>query len=149
MIFLPMRRVDVPTVAAIAARCFDVPWDEPAFNDECRRAYAHIRVLRPEDGAAICGFVHLWCVAGEAQVMNIAVLPEFRRRGYGRRLMEQGLALALGAGCGQITLEVRRSNAAALALYERLGFEVVGVRPRYYSDNQEDALVMRRPLSAG
>lgn len=143
-----MRRVDISVVASIAAACFEVAWDEHAFGDEYRRPYAHIRLLRPGQGLPACGFVHLWCVADEAQVMNVAVLPPFRGLGYGRALMEQGLSVAQAAGCKQVTLEVRRSNTTARALYQRLGFEVIGVRQQYYSDNREDALVMRLGLES-
>lgn len=142
-LILPMRRADLDVVSMIAQQTFSVPWNRSAFAEELVRPYAVMRVLRPGDGLPICAFVHLWCVAGEAQVMNLATLPDFQRRGFGRALMDEAMLCARHAGCRSVLLEVRRSNAAAIQLYKRLGFSGVGVRPRYYSDNQEDALVMR------
>ena len=140
---LPMRGGDLSAVSRIADASFVVAWGERAFSEELRRPYAVLRVLRPGFGKPICGFVHLWCVAGEAQIMNLAVAPEQRRKGYGYALLKAGLQCAREGACKSVLLEVRRSNAAAITLYEREGFVRVGVRPRYYSDNQEDALVMR------
>lgn len=143
---VPMMRADVPAVAEIARQCFPVPWGEDSFADELRREVAVLRVLRPAHGAAVCGFVHLWHVADEAQIMNMAIGPGFRRRGLGRRLMQD---VVLGAGekkCRLMTLEVRRSNIAAVELYAGLGFARIGIRQRYYSDNGEDAVVMHLQL---
>jgi ribosomal-protein-alanine N-acetyltransferase len=81
-------------------------------------------------------------VADELQIMNVAVDPEQRRRGYGSALLADLLQFARGQNIAAATLEVRRSNAGAIQLYERHGFRHVGVRPRYYSDNHEDALIM-------
>lgn len=143
---LPMRRVDLDVVSAIANKTFTVPWNHEAFAAELARPYALLRVLRPGHGEPICAFIHLWCVAGEAQIMNLATLPGFRGRGFACALMEEGLVSARDANCRVMLLEVRRSNLPAISLYERFGFTTVGVRPKYYSDNHEDALVMRRDL---
>jgi ribosomal-protein-alanine N-acetyltransferase len=82
----------------------------------------------------------------EAHVTTFAVLPDWRRRGIGGRLLLAVLELAIEVGASVATLEVRLSNVAARALYQRFGFRPVGVRPRYYSDNAEDALIMTTDL---
>jgi ribosomal-protein-alanine N-acetyltransferase len=81
-------------------------------------------------------------IVDEAHIGSLAVHPDYRRLGIARALLVRSLAAAAGRGATQATLEVRRSNLAAQALYRRFGFEVVGMRPRYYRDNQEDALLM-------
>lgn len=142
---LPATRSDIDAIFAIAARCFPIPWPRDELEKELSRPYATLRVLRA-DGDGIAGFLDFWHVQGEVQIMNVAVLPELRRRGYAAALLEDALRLAAQAGASFAVLEVRPSNDAAIALYARHGFDRLGVRPRYYSDNQEDALVMGRGL---
>ncbi len=93
----------------------------------------------------IVGMVGLWCVMGEGHVVTIAVRPELRREGIGELLLVAVLDAAMDAGQDLVTLEYRVSNHAARALYEKYGFSQVGVRARYYSDNQEDAVLMTTP----
>jgi ribosomal-protein-alanine N-acetyltransferase len=93
----------------------------------------------------ILGIVGVWCMMGEAHIVTIAVRPEQRRRGIGEVLLIAALEAALESGQEEATLEYRISNKAARALYEKYGFEQVGVRARYYSDNQEDAVLMTTP----
>jgi ribosomal-protein-alanine N-acetyltransferase len=94
----------------------------------------------------ILGLVGIWFVMGEGHIVTIAVRPEERRRGLGELLLVAALEEAVEAGQEQVTLEYRISNAAARALYEKYGFTQVGVRARYYTDNQEDAVLMTTPL---
>ncbi len=91
---------------------------------------------------AIVGFVVCWLVHDELHVLNIATAVEERRRGIGRILMDEAARRARQAGAVLATLEVRRSNAAAIALYRNLGYRQVGIRPNYYVDEGEDAIVM-------
>jgi ribosomal-protein-alanine N-acetyltransferase len=144
-LILPMHRADLPAVCRIADVAFPVPWRREDFERELVRAWAVIRVLRPHSGAPIAAFVHYWWVSGEIQIMNVATDPALRRRGHARALLNDVLHAAAGRARSLI-LEVRRGNRAAIALYERLGFQGVGLRPRYYADDGEDALVMRREL---
>lgn len=144
-LILPMRPGDLSAVCGIADRAFPIPWRRADFERELTRSWAVIRVLRPSRVAPIAAFVHYWWVSGEVQVMNVATVPELRRRGYARALLEDVVNAALGRA-SSLVLEVRRGNESAIGLYERLGFERVGVRPRYYADDGEDALVMRRAL---
>lgn len=144
-LILPMQRADVSAVCRIADAAFPLPWRRDDFERELVRAWAVIRVLRPHAGAPVAAFVHYWWVSGEVQIMNIATEPGCRRHGHARALMQDVLDAARGRARALI-LEVRRSNRPAIALYESLGFAGIGVRPRYYANDGEDALVMRRDL---
>ncbi|OGO50080.1 MAG: ribosomal-protein-alanine N-acetyltransferase [Chloroflexi bacterium RBG_16_68_14] len=93
----------------------------------------------------ILGLVGLWYAIGEAHIVTIAVRQEHRRQGIGELLLVLALEAALEAGQNEVTLEYRISSHAARSLYEKYGFRRVGVRPRYYSDNQEDAVLMTTP----
>lgn len=146
---LPMLRSDIDAVARISAEVFPVPWSRQEFEKEVKRDYAHGRVLRPGRGLPVCAFVNYWIVAGELQIMNVATLPDARRRGYARALLSSVLHDGRRSGLQRALLEVRRSSHAAIALYQRLGFQGLGVRPGYYSDNAEDAIVMTLALDPG
>lgn len=102
-------------------------------------------VDRPEF-EQIAGFIIFWLVHDEQHVLNVATDPRFRRRGVGRALMLEAEARSRRRGAVLSTLEVRRSNVGAIALYEQLGYRQVGVRPRYYQEDQEDAFVMTKDL---
>ena len=95
-------------------------------------------------GGAIAAFCCVWVVLDELHINNVAVRPEFRRRGFARMLLEHVMDEATRRGATRATLEVRRSNVGALRLYERLGFSVAGVRPNYYTNPVEDALILWR-----
>jgi ribosomal-protein-alanine N-acetyltransferase len=93
-------------------------------------------------GARVVAYAGVWLMVDEAHVTTFAVLPAYRRRGIGGLLLSGLMALSADMGAAVVTLEVRLSNVAARQLYQRFGFRPVGVRPRYYSDNGEDALIM-------
>ena len=143
---LPARPGDLQAVYRIAQASFPVPWPLDELRKELKRPFSALRVLRPGPRSAIAAFLNYWRVADEVQIMNIAVTPALRRRGYGGALLRDLLGTARAEHATAIMLEVRRSNLAAIGLYERYGFGSVGVRQRYYSDNGEDALVMRLSL---
>ena len=142
-----MLRGDIEVVARIAQAVFPVPWRPEDFAQEFEREHAHVRVLRPGRGQPISAFVNYWVVASELQVMNVATLPSVRRRGFARLLLLDAMDRGRALGLREASLEVRRSSEAALGLYEGLGFERVGLRQAYYSDNGEDAVVMRCDLA--
>jgi ribosomal-protein-alanine N-acetyltransferase len=145
-LILPARQADLRAVYRIAESSFPIPWPIEELRKELSRPFSMLRVLRPMSGAAIVAFSNYWRIDSELQIMNVAVAPEHRRRGYGHALLEDLIGRARQSGAQSIVLEVRRSNGPAIGLYERHGFQGIGVRPRYYSDNGEDALVMRRSL---
>jgi ribosomal-protein-alanine N-acetyltransferase len=137
----PMRLEDVPAVHRIESASFPVPWPDYAFRQELQTNHmAHYLVVRA--GRETIAYGGLWLMFDEAHITTFAVLPEWRRRGIGGRLMLGLMDVALDLKARVMTLEVRLSNRAARELYARFGFKPVGVRPRYYSDNGEDALIM-------
>lgn len=144
-----MREADLAAVVAIEAASFPRPWSADAFRAELARPFAHCMILRdrlPGTPGDVVAHLVFWVLAGEAQLLNVAVRPDRRGQGLGRRLVAHVVATAEAAGAHLVTLEVRRSNTAAIAVYAALGFAVVAVRARYYQDNDEDALVMERSL---
>lgn len=140
----PMTEGDIPSVLAI-----DPDARENNLREELGRAWGRLRVLRPESAdiapaePRVLGYVLFWHVTDEIHLLNVAVAPAERRRGYGRRLVEEVIAYAIAHDAEKVLLEVRVSNAAALALYQRLGFEEFHRRARYYDDG-EDAIEMMK-----
>ena len=140
----PMRVEDVPEVHRIESASFPTPWPDYAFKQEIQtNRLAHYLVVKAGDETI--GYGGLWLMVDEAHITTFAVLPEWRRRGVGARLMLELMRVAANLHARVVTLEVRLSNHAARSLYGRFGFKPVGVRPRYYSDNNEDALIMTTP----
>lgn len=141
----PMREDDLVMVHTIEARAYEFPWTPGIFRD-CLRADYPAWILH-SDGR-IVGYFLMSVAAGEAHVLNICIAPEMQGRGHGRRLLHDLLKLARGRGVARVFLEVRPSNANAIALYHDEGFNEIGRRPRYYpaKDGREDALVMAMEL---
>src|SRR6186997_2280154 len=136
-----MRLEDVPAVHRIESASFPTPWPDYAFKQEIQaNRLAHYLVVK--SGEETIGYGGMWLMVDEAHITTFAVLPEWRRRGIGARLMLSMMQLASQLNARVATLEVRLSNQPARDLYQRFGFRPVGIRPRYYSDNAEDALIM-------
>lgn len=135
---------DLDAIEVIERASFPRPWPRSTFEAELARDVGRLVVARRE---AVIGFINYWLVAGELHVLAVATHPDERRRGVAAALVDHALAEARGTGCTLATLEVRRGNRAAIALYERAGFRTVHVRQRYYEDNNEDALVMLSELA--
>jgi ribosomal-protein-alanine N-acetyltransferase len=126
------------------------PWSEGQLRSELGNAWSvMLAAVEAGEGGAerMAGYVIVWVVHDELHVLNVATAPEARRRGVGRALMEEVHALGRARACRLATLEVRRSNAAAIALYQALGYRQVGMRPRYYAEENEDALLMSADLA--
>lgn len=141
----PMTVRDLPDIEVIERSSFTTPWSRGAFLAELlenRRA----RYLVAELDGRVVGYIGLWLIAGEGHITNIAVHPDYRRRGIGRLLLQSMTDLCLREGARRMTLEVRRSNLAAQDLYRSFGFIFCGTRREYYQDNGEDALIMWREL---
>ncbi len=138
---VPMTLDDIPGVHTIERSSFTVPWPDDAYRNELlTNRLASYVVAR--SGEEVIGFAGLWVMVDEAHVTTFAVDPGWRRRGIGERLLIALLDLAVARRAREATLEVRLSNMPARRLYEKYGFRPVGIRPRYYSDNGEDALIM-------
>jgi len=141
----PMMEIDLAEVAAIEQRSYAFPWSENIFRD-CLRVGYTCRAL--DLAGQIIGYGVMSVGAGEAHILNVCVREEFRIVGFGRRLLEHLLERAAASGVSEAYLEVRPSNLAAIRLYQRLGFEQIGIRRGYYQapDGREDAIVLKLPL---
>jgi ribosomal-protein-alanine N-acetyltransferase len=144
----PMTIADLPAVQLIERASFTTPWPPQAYRQELEsnRLAAYLVGLIGDEVVAYGG---IWLMVDEAHVTTFAVHPRYRRRRIGERLLLSLLDLSVDRHAREATLEVRLSNLAARRLYEKYGFRPVGIRPRYYSDNQEDALIMTTEPLAG
>lgn len=134
---------DAEQIAEIDAICFALPWSSNALHDDIAENEKAVYIVA-EQGDKILGYAGMWIIFDEAHITNVAVRPEFRRHGLGRLIVVALLSEAFRHGAVCQTLEVRISNIAAINLYESLGFKKAGIRRQYYSDNNEDALIMWR-----
>jgi len=141
-----MRAADLARVLEIETASFATPWSSRTFLNLLRRPNAALFAAEDVPGS-IMGYAVVWFAGPEGELGDLAVAPEWRRRGVGSALVSAVLEEANGRGATELYLEVRESNDGARQLYEVHGFEVVNRRPRYYTDPVEDALVMRRTLS--
>ncbi len=169
-----MTLADIPQVVDVERESFPTTWPQTAYRRELANKLARYLVLidlskplgrgeqpqprrslfkvfrRPEvvepaSGERIVGYVGMWLVVDQAHIVAIAVRESYRRQGLGELLLVESVETALDQNLESVTLEVRRSNASAQALYEKYRFLKVGVRARYYSDNHEDAIIMTTP----
>ena len=140
----PMRIEDLEQVRVLDQLSFTLPWPESAFRYELlENPHSMLWVAEaPGAQARIVGLVVVWLILDEAHIATIAVHPDYRRKGIGASLLAEALKGAILNGSLNATLEVRAQNAGAQSLYHRFHFEIVGRRPRYYRDNNEDALLM-------
>jgi [ribosomal protein S18]-alanine N-acetyltransferase len=140
-----MRHEDLPHVSDIERRSYDFPWSHGVFRDCLLAGYQCIVLERDGD---VSGYGILSVAAGEAHILNLCVEPAFRSHGYGERLLDDMLLRARAASVREIFLEVRPSNANALALYKKKGFYTVAKRPAYYQahEGREDAAVLAKKL---
>jgi ribosomal-protein-alanine N-acetyltransferase len=138
------RLTDVKSIWEIERLSFTTPWSFWNFLAELGNSRSTILVAGPPPPHAweTRGYLIYWLVAEETHIMNLAVHPRWRRQGIARALLKEGLRRARAQGAEVAWLEVRPSNQAAQALYESLGFQKIGRRPRYYANNQEDAVLM-------
>ena len=144
----PMTLRDLDEVMEIERLAFKAPWSRQVFIEELDREWAHVDVLRDRPGGRVLAFVNYWLVRDEVHVLNVATHPEARRQGHASRLLEHVIAFANRNRCRYVTLEVRRSNGGAIRLYRKYGFRPVGVRPNYYVEDNEDAIVMLLEITA-
>lgn len=132
---------DIESLFDIEQKSFSVPWPKEAFyQDIISNRFALYLIM--ECNRKVAGYCGVWLVMDEAHITNIAVLPEFRGQKLGEALLRKMMSLAQEAGTKTMTLEVRVSNTPARSLYKKLGFQEGGIRKNYYTDNNEDAIVM-------
>jgi ribosomal-protein-alanine N-acetyltransferase len=153
MIIAPAVPADLDAIDDIERHSFARPWPRSTFEAELARDLARLDVARAAAAGPVIGFCNYWIVAdrqtrgGEVHILAIATHPDHRRAGVAAALLDHALAQARAHHVSLATLEVRRGNLPAIALYERAGFRTVHVRKQYYQDNGEDALVMLSELS--
>ncbi|KUP04739.1 alanine acetyltransferase [Bacillus coahuilensis p1.1.43] len=136
-----MQLADLDEVLVVENDAFTLPWKRSAFENELEHnSFARYRVLVEKE--QIIGYCGMWLVVDEAHITNIAILSRYRGRKLGDWLLSIMMKMARDHGATKMTLEVRVSNEPALGLYKKLGFVEGGIRKGYYSDNQEDAIVM-------
>lgn len=136
-----MSEQDLPAIIAMEQVSFPNPWSLSSFQSELSdNEIAHYHCLEYQD--EVIGYMGYWAIFDEAHVTNVAISPQYRSRGWGEYLMRRVMMHCVKTGIERMTLEVRVSNKVALSMYEKLGFAAIGVRSRYYSDNQEDAIIM-------
>jgi [ribosomal protein S18]-alanine N-acetyltransferase len=138
-------RADIEAVVELEVLAFADPWTRQAFEAALNERHARFRVARGHDGGVV-GYVIAWFVLDEGEIANLAVVPEGRRRGVARALLEEIIGEARASRVARLFLEVRESNAAARALYASRGFQPIARRARYYRKPVEDAIVLRLEL---
>lgn len=142
-----LRHSDLDQVMEIEEKCFHDAWKRKDYEYEINdNPYAQLWVLVVDD--RVIGYYDLWVTFEQAEVANIAVLPEYQHKGYGKQLMKHLEQKAMENGCETIGLEVRVSNADAIRLYESQGFSVINTKPGYYKSNgtYEDAYRMMKGI---
>lgn len=145
-----MKEDDLAAVAELEQRCFSVPWSKSLLKDCLDNAIDRAWVLEItvplENSQETCkktvGYCNFRVIAGEGELMRIAVFPEYRKRGFARDLMEVLAADARLSQVQAVTLEVRTSNLSAINLYKSCGFKIEAVRRHYYTNPVEDAIIM-------
>ena len=137
-----MESAHVSQVAQLEKLCFSAPWSENSISSELTNPLSCWLVAL--DGDRVAGYVGSQTVLDESDMMNIAVDPQYRRQGIARALVEELVKCLARKGSRCLTLEVRASNAGAIALYGKLGFVQVGLRKNYYRNPREDAMILRK-----
>ncbi|NLY46259.1 MAG: ribosomal protein S18-alanine N-acetyltransferase [Tissierella sp.] len=134
---------DIDEIVEIEKECFPTPWPRDAFLTEIRENKLARYVVVEVDGK-VAGYGGVWLIVNEGHITNIAVKEEYRGLGVGNRIVEGLIYYCTSKNIQSMTLEVRESNIIAQNLYKKYGFVEYGIRPKYYSDNNEDALIMWR-----
>jgi ribosomal-protein-alanine N-acetyltransferase len=138
---------DLAVVLRIENRNFTDPWSADALYGELHTDHLRLPLVATSHGV-VCGYLMAWVVADQLHILNIATAHTHLRQGVGTALLRRAAVLGQPRGVEEITLEVRESNTSARAFYTRLEFAEVGIRPGYYQDNGENAIIMTAPLNA-
>lgn len=139
----PLVESDLDDVVRIEQKSFSAPWTQKMFRDELvGNPFASLFVSR--EAGTIVGHVCYWVIFEELHIMNLAVNPDYRRRGIANAMMTQAITHACTQGAHSAMLEVRASNVSAIAFYTQIGFQQIALRKQYYSNPVEDAMILRR-----
>jgi len=145
-----MTEVDLRDVVAIESISFSIPWNEEMFKSGLSLDFSHNFTAKLSLNGArdiLVAYLCFWLFHGEAHLLNIAVQPDYRRMGYGTHLMRFFIDFCRTKKVRILTLDVRPSNHPAIEMYRKMGFRKEGLRPHYYADNDEDALIMGLKLN--
>ena len=140
--FVRLGEEDIQDVLELERLCFSFPWSERQFNLSFKQRVFHVFGLK--DSGRLLAYLAMYHTGEEMEILNVAVRPELRRQGLASRLLRIVLQIGRNMGMKEVFLEARRSNLAALALYQGHGFVQTGVRKGYYPDNGEDALLLKK-----
>lgn len=135
------KKGDEIAIAAIEEECFSMPWSAEGIIDA---VWEGARFLISEEDGNVVGYIGIRQVLEMGFIYNIAVKKEYRKRGIGRTLLEELDRLAVELGIEELTLEVRQSNSAAISLYTKMGYVSDGIRPNFYENPREDAIIMTK-----
>ncbi|ASS90006.1 MULTISPECIES: ribosomal protein S18-alanine N-acetyltransferase [Aeribacillus] len=133
---------DIHRVYEIEQLSFSVPWTKESFYRELVHNHFATYLVIEYEGKVV-GYCGLWVIVDDGQITNIAISPAYRGKKLGETLLRSVLNVAKEKGAKTVTLEVRVSNTVAQSLYKKLNFEPIGIRENYYTDNQEDAILMQ------
>ena len=142
MEYILLNDTHVEAVAQLEKQCFSDPWSEMSIAHELESLWSYWLVA--VDGDTVAGYIGSQSSIDEADIMNVAVHPDYRRQGIAENLINTLIAELKKRGCHALLLEVRTSNTPAITLYEKLGFAQVGCRKNYYRNPKEDALILRK-----
>jgi len=137
---IPLDIEHIDGVLVVDSLSFNIPWSKQSFLEEVHNELAKYVVAINDK--MVVGYAGVWIIAGEGQITNVAVHPGFRGTGIAGRMLEAIIDICKAAKVTGITLEVRKSNTSAINLYKKYGFKEEGIRKKFYSDNNEDALIM-------
>ncbi|WP_300902554.1 ribosomal protein S18-alanine N-acetyltransferase [uncultured Clostridium sp.] len=137
-----MKDVNINGVYNLSKECFAIPWTLDSITNELNNPLAKYIIAEDLETNEVIGFVGIWIIAGEGDITNIAVNPNYRKHGVASNLLLNLLDICKSLNCNDITLEVRESNIPAQNLYKKFDFKEEGIRKGYYSDNGENAIIM-------
>jgi ribosomal-protein-alanine N-acetyltransferase len=140
-----MLSKDLDQIITIEKVCFSTPWSKGSFENELKNEFAYYQCAEIE--GKIVGYMGMWRVVDECHITNVAILPEYRKRGIAGMLIQKMVGICRSSEISAMTLEVRVSNIPAINLYKKYGFYSVGKRPNYYTRPVEDALIMWKKVA--
>lgn len=140
-----MREADLDRIMEIESKTFSPPWSREAFLLELTKNLLAKYLVGLINGEVV-GYGGIWLIIDEGHITNIAVDERYRGLGVGNKILEGLIQLCMDRGLRAITLEVRKSNEVAKSLYKKYGFKEYGIRPKYYADNNEDAIIMWKTI---
>lgn len=141
----PMNQSHIPQIVALEELCFSDPWSENAFFSELQNPLS-LWLVAEDENHTVAGYIGSQTVIDASDIMNVAVAPQYRNHGIATALIDRLCAQLIKQGALSVALEVRCTNLPAISLYNKLGFEQVGVRRNYYRNPREDALILRKEI---